>query len=172
MINERYIILLLWLFIKANIVVSIVRGELSPLKMNQNLCKEKDPQGRDCPGTISWPGPSFPPTTSSNSQRPFSFHPDRTRSPWYPVTTRKSSAPASTADRMALSISGTPSSGTRGLLSPRWSNLLPFPAAMIRQFILPFSISAVDESFGHAIDLVIRILAWGVFAEVGRWGGG
>ena len=71
-------------------------------------------------------------------------------------------------ERMARSISGTQSTGIRGLLSPHLRNLLPLPAAMIRHFILPLSISAFDEGFGHAMGLVIRELAWGVFAEVGR----
>ena len=54
-------------------------------------------------------------------------------------------------------------------ITPRLHNLLPCPAAMIRHFMLLFSIGALDEGFGHAIGLAIRVLPWRVFAEVGRW---
>jgi len=38
---------------------------------------------------------------------------------------------------------------------------------MIRYFISLFSVSAVDEGFGHAMGLVIGVLARRAFAEVG-----
>ena len=58
-----------------------------------------------------------------------------TRSASWPVTTVKPLAPPAAAARITCSISGTPATGVSGLEGEISRSRLPWPAAMIRQFI-------------------------------------
>src|SRR5690554_3083654 len=84
-----------------------------------------------------------------------------------PVTTMKSVMPASLMLRMFRSMSGTPSTGRRGLLLYSELSRLPLPAANITHCMLALPCAA-NEFFGHDVRLFVGVLARGMLAEVGR----